>query len=112
MADLINTVIKDFDFPLFVAAFANKFNCSTLKISTRIGIKCPVFISQCKEEFQKFLSRFDYSKANVEEFFRIKFCIVRIEKGEIFSTESDLIFGSNVIYIHKKYVHSTRRSSL
>ena len=102
MIGLHKTTIKDFDYPLFVIACANKENLDALNISPQLGIRCNDFKEKCKILFGTFLIGFEYSQESVEKFFGIRFCFLRIEKGEIRSFDDIPMIGSNVIYIHKK----------
>lgn len=97
-----NTTIKNFDFPLFVTAFANQHQLASLKISKRIGVTCGDFISKCKTEFKKFSEENDYSRESVENYFSVKFNFLRIEKNKISSAEEIIRLGKNTIYVHRK----------
>ena len=102
MVELFKATFKNFDYPLFSIACANRENLATLKISDRIGIRCEKFKSKCRELCTSFLMENEYSIRNVENYFGIEFCFLRIENGKILSFEDTPKFGQNVLYVHKK----------
>ena len=101
MITLFNTTIKDFPFPLFVSAYAKRYQLSTLKISPRKGVTCGEFISKCLTEFTQFKVSNEYSREAVENYFSIKFNFIQVRKGNIKSVE-DLQIGDEIIYVHKE----------
>ena len=100
--ELYKATFKNFDYPLFSIACASRENLSSLKISDRIGIRCEKFKTKCKELFASFLMENEYSIRNIEEYFCIQFCFLRIENGKILSFEDTPKLGQNVLYVHKK----------
>ena len=102
MIVLHNTTIRDFDYPLFVAAYASRFQLSSLQISNRKGIQCGSFITNCLSEFTRFRASNEYSREAVEKYFSIKFNFIRVQKGELKAVEGVLNLGNKIINLHKK----------
>ena len=94
--------IKDFPYPYFIAACLHQTDPEKLVISNQLGIRTPEFIQFCKQTFEVFSQNDTYSKDAVERFFGLKFCELRLVKSQIRSFESRAMFGSQVVYIHKR----------
>ena len=103
MINLFKTTIRGIEYPLFVAAMASSETLSELKISIQLGITNKNFIEKCKNKLAVFLEKYEYSRENIELFFGVRFCFLRVVKKKIFSFEGVPHFGSKTIYLHKKY---------
>ena len=103
MVSQYKAIIKDFDHQYFVSAFAYQYGLDSLRFSLQKGIISLDFITDCHRALMRFRENYDYSKANVEEFFKVKFCHLRIEKSKIKRFQDKPAFGSNVIYINKRW---------
>ena len=101
MIESVKTVIKNFDFPYFVAAFVRNRSKASLKISKQNGIRCEKTIKACYAEFEKFKKNNTYSKETVENYFGVRFVNARVEKNEITYLSPPFI-GSDIIYIHQR----------
>ena len=106
MVSQYKAIIKDFDYQYFVSAFAFKHGLNSLRFSQQKGIISPDFITDCHRALARFNQNYDYSKANVEKFFKVKFCHLRIEKGKIQRFQDTPAYGSNIIYINKRLFYS------
>ena len=74
MITLHKTIIRGFDFPYFTIVMANKENLEDLEISKQIGIRSKEFITKCTQEFEEFKKRrIVYNRANVQDYFAVKF---------------------------------------
>ena len=102
MVQLYKTIIKDFDHPYFVSAFASCFGIKKLQFSQKKGITSPDFVHECKQLFTRFSQQFEYSQSTVEKFFKVKFAHLKIEKQKILRFQDIPSYGSDVIYITKR----------
>ena len=106
MTQTFKTTIKGFDYPLFTIACASNENLQSLNISPQLGIRCQDFIHKCETLFAAFLIDHEYTQADVESYFGVKFCFLQIQKKKIWSFQGLPLIGSNVIYVHKRLVLS------
>ena len=106
MVSQYKAIIKDFGYQYFVSAFAFKHGLNSLRFSQQKGIISLDFITDCHRAFARFKEYYDYSEVNVEKFFKVKFCHLRIEKGKVQRFQDKPAFGSNIIYINKRLFSS------
>ena len=102
MAETFKTTFKGCSYPLFAIACASKENVQSLNISPQLGIRCKDFIFKCETLFAAFSIDHEYTQENLESYFGVKFCFLRLERKQILSFEGLPLIGSNVIYVHKK----------
>lgn len=103
MINLFKTTIRGIEYPLFVAAMASSENLQELNISIQLGITNKDFIAKCRNKLAVFLEKYEYTRENIELFFGIRFCYLRVVQKKIFSFEGVPHFGSKTVYLHKKY---------
>ena len=72
----------------------------------RRGINNGNFIHQACVEIERFLHYFPYSRINLETFFKIRFCEVRLSRRlnqeSILTFENGAKWGKDVVYINRK----------
>ena len=98
MVEVYKTSINGFEYDYFTTGFFRDTDPISLDISPKIGIRSSKAIYECHRKFQEFKKV--HSRANVEDFFGIKFCHVRVRNGKILRFEEKPLIGDHVVYFH------------
>ena len=101
--------IEAFGAEEFIAIMIKKIdsgqNLQELLCINRKGINNGTFIHQACLELEKFLHTLPYSRENLENYFNIRFCEVRLSRrlnlGPTLTFENGAKWGQDVIYINR-----------